>query len=64
MRPTAINLEANAPRLARIMQLDSRYAPRRFSSTIAGWPRTRVADDHARVVERCSSEIQTPRAPR
>jgi DNA-binding GntR family transcriptional regulator len=41
-----INLTASAPRLAWVIQLVTRYAPRRFYSTIEGWPRATV-DDHA-----------------
>ncbi len=41
-----INLAADAPRLAQVIRLVSRYAPRRFYASIAGWPETTV-HDHA-----------------
>lgn len=39
-----INLAANAPRLAWVIKLVSRYAPRRFYASIPGWPETTVHD--------------------
>lgn len=39
-----INLASGAPRLAWVIKLVSRYAPRRFYSTIDGWPETTVRD--------------------
>ena len=45
-----INLAAGAPRLAWVIRLVSRYAPRRFYASIAGWPETTV-DDHAGLIE-------------
>jgi DNA-binding GntR family transcriptional regulator len=39
-----INLAANAPRLAWVIKLVSRYAPRRFYASIPGWPETTVQD--------------------
>jgi DNA-binding GntR family transcriptional regulator len=39
-----INLAASAPRLAQVIRLVSRYAPRRFYASIAGWPETTVHD--------------------
>lgn len=41
-----INLAANAPRLAWMIKLVSRYAPRRFYASIPGWPQTTVDDHH------------------
>jgi DNA-binding GntR family transcriptional regulator len=45
-----VNLAARAPRLAWVLNLTSRYAPRRFYATIEGWPQTTV-DDHNGVLE-------------
>jgi DNA-binding GntR family transcriptional regulator len=45
-----INLAANSPRLANVIRLVSRYAPRRFYATIAGWPETTV-HDHTLVLD-------------
>lgn len=45
-----INLAANSPRLAHVIRLVSRYAPRRFYATIAGWPETTV-HDHTLVLD-------------
>jgi DNA-binding GntR family transcriptional regulator len=45
-----VNLIANAPKLAWVLQLVSRYAPRRFYASIDGWPQTTV-DDHAGVLD-------------
>lgn len=39
-----INLIANAPKLAWVVGLISRYVPRRFYATIEGWPSTTVED--------------------
>ncbi|CAN5276380.1 GntR family transcriptional regulator [soil metagenome] len=46
----AINLAAEAPKLAWVLKLSSRYAPRRFYATIEGWPETTVTD-HAGLLE-------------
>ena len=46
----AINLAANSPRLALVIQLSSRYAPRWFYSSIPGWPET-TATDHTLVLK-------------
>lgn len=45
-----INLTADAPRLAWVIKLVSRYAPRRFYATINGWPETTV-HDHSGLLE-------------
>ncbi|HWL78020.1 GntR family transcriptional regulator [Microbacterium sp.] len=45
-----INLAAGAPRLAWVIQLLSRYAPRRFYASIEGWPETTI-DDHSGLLE-------------
>ncbi len=45
-----INLAANSPRLANVIRLVSRYAPRRFYATITGWPET-TAHDHTVVLD-------------
>ncbi|GEK81662.1 GntR family transcriptional regulator [Agrococcus baldri] len=45
-----INLASNAPRLAWVIQLVSRYAPSRFYATIDGWPQTTV-DDHSGILD-------------
>lgn len=39
-----INLAAEAPRLAWVIKLVSRYAPSRFYASINGWPETTVHD--------------------
>jgi DNA-binding GntR family transcriptional regulator len=39
-----INLAADAPRLAWVIKLVSRYAPSRFYASISGWPETTVHD--------------------
>lgn len=39
-----INRASGAPRLAWVIKLVSRYAPRRFYSSIDGWPQTTVRD--------------------
>ena len=39
-----INLAADAPRLAWVIKLVSRYAPSRFYASINGWPETTVHD--------------------
>ena len=45
-----INLAANAPKLAQVIRLVSRYAPRRFYASINGWPET-TAHDHSILLE-------------
>jgi DNA-binding GntR family transcriptional regulator len=45
-----INLAAEAPRLAQVIRLVSRFAPRRFYASIAGWPETTVSD-HSTLLE-------------
>lgn len=40
----AINIAADSPRLAWVIQLVSRYAPRRFYASIEGWPETTIQD--------------------
>ncbi|MCU1476778.1 MAG: putative GntR family transcriptional regulator [Subtercola sp.] len=45
-----INLAADAPKLAWVLKLSSRYAPRRFYASIEGWPETTVAD-HAGLLD-------------
>lgn len=39
-----INLASGAPKLAWVIQLVSRYAPRRFYASIEGWPEMTVKD--------------------
>lgn len=39
-----INLASGSPRLAWVIQLVSRYAPRRFYASIEGWPETTIHD--------------------
>lgn len=39
-----VNLVSGAPKLAWVIQLVSRYAPRRFYASIEGWPQTTVHD--------------------
>ncbi len=56
-----INLAANSPRLAHVIRLVSRYAPRRFYATIAGWPETTV-HDHTLVLDAIrSGDAETAR---
>lgn len=45
-----INLTAAAPRLAGVIRQVSRFAPRRFYASIAGWPETTV-EDHSSLIE-------------
>lgn len=45
-----INLAADAPRLAWVLQLVSRYAPRRFYASISGWPENTI-EDHGGILE-------------
>ena len=45
-----INLASGAPKLAWVIQMVSRYAPRRFYASIKGWPQTTV-DDHTGLLE-------------
>lgn len=45
----AINLAADAPRLAWMLSIASKFAPRRFFATIAGWPKA-SAQDHAAIL--------------
>ena len=45
-----MNLAAQAPRMAWVIQLTARYAPRRFYSTIPGWLET-TAKDHTLLLE-------------
>jgi DNA-binding GntR family transcriptional regulator len=45
-----INLAASAPKLAWLIQLASRYAPRRFYATIEGWPESTI-HDHAGLLD-------------
>jgi DNA-binding GntR family transcriptional regulator len=45
-----VNLAAGAPKLAWMLSLAARFAPRRFFATIAGWTEA-SADDHAAILE-------------
>jgi DNA-binding GntR family transcriptional regulator len=45
-----INLAADAPRLAWMLSISTRFAPRRFFATIPGWPRA-SAQDHAAIIK-------------
>jgi DNA-binding GntR family transcriptional regulator len=44
-----INIAAGSPKLAWVLSVTVRYAPRRFFASIAGWP-TASAQDHAAIV--------------
>lgn len=44
-----INLASGAPKLAWVIKMVARYAPRRFYATIEGWPQTTV-HDHSRLL--------------
>ncbi|HVV08143.1 GntR family transcriptional regulator [Amycolatopsis sp.] len=44
-----INLAAEAPRLAWMLSITARFAPRRFFASIPGWPRA-SAQDHATIL--------------
>jgi DNA-binding GntR family transcriptional regulator len=56
-----INLAAKSPRLAHVIRLVSRYAPRRFYATITGWPETTV-HDHTLVLDAIrSGDAETAR---
>ncbi len=45
-----INLAAGAPRLAWMLSIATKFAPRRFFATIPGWPRA-SAQDHAAIIQ-------------
>jgi DNA-binding GntR family transcriptional regulator len=45
-----INLLANARKLLWVLGLTTRYVPRMFYSSIAGWPQA-TAEDHTRILE-------------
>jgi DNA-binding GntR family transcriptional regulator len=45
-----INLAADAPRLAWMLSNSTKFAPRRFFATIAGWSRA-SAQDHAAIIK-------------
>jgi DNA-binding GntR family transcriptional regulator len=45
-----INLAADAPRLAWMLSISARFAPRRFFATIPGWSRA-SAQDHAAIIK-------------
>jgi DNA-binding GntR family transcriptional regulator len=45
-----INLAADAPRLAWMLSISAKFAPRRFFATIPGWPRA-SAQDHAAIIK-------------
>jgi DNA-binding GntR family transcriptional regulator len=44
-----INLAANAPRLAWMLSISTKFAPRRFFATIPGWSKA-SAQDHAAII--------------
>jgi DNA-binding GntR family transcriptional regulator len=44
-----INLAAGSPRLAWMLSITAKFAPRRFFATIPGWPRA-SAQDHAAIL--------------
>jgi DNA-binding GntR family transcriptional regulator len=45
-----INLAADAPRLAWMLSISAKFAPRRFFATIPGWSRA-SAQDHAAIIK-------------
>jgi DNA-binding GntR family transcriptional regulator len=45
-----INLIAGAPRLAWMLSISTKFAPRRFFATIPGWSRA-SAQDHAAIIK-------------
>jgi len=45
-----INRAADAPRLAWMLSISTKFAPRRFFATIPGWPKA-SAQDHAAIIE-------------
>jgi DNA-binding GntR family transcriptional regulator len=45
-----INLIADAPRLAWMLSISTKFAPRRFFATIPGWPMA-SADDHEAIIK-------------
>jgi DNA-binding GntR family transcriptional regulator len=45
-----INLAAGAPRLAWMLTISTKFAPRRFFATIPGWPKA-SALDHAEIIK-------------
>jgi DNA-binding GntR family transcriptional regulator len=48
-----INRSADAPRLAWMLSISTRFAPRRFFATIPGWPKA-SAQDHAAILKALS----------
>jgi DNA-binding GntR family transcriptional regulator len=48
-----INLAADAPRLAWMLSISTKFAPRRFFATIPGWSRA-SAQDHAAIIKAIS----------
>jgi DNA-binding GntR family transcriptional regulator len=57
-----INLAAGAPKLAWVVQMLSKYAPRRFYASIDGWAQTTL-DDHSGVLEALvSRDVEVSRA--
>ena len=45
-----VNQAAGAPRLAWMLSISTKFAPRRFFATIPGWPKA-SAQDHAAIIE-------------
>jgi DNA-binding GntR family transcriptional regulator len=45
-----INLAAEAPRLAWMLSISTKFAPRRFFATIPGWSKV-SAQDHAAIIQ-------------
>lgn len=56
-----INLAAGSPRLAHVIRLLSRYAPRRFYASIPGWPETTVRDHHRLLEAIRAGDVDTVR---
>jgi DNA-binding GntR family transcriptional regulator len=49
-----INLAADAPRLAWMLSISTKFAPRRFFATIPGWSKA-SAQDHAAIISAMSA---------
>jgi DNA-binding GntR family transcriptional regulator len=57
-----INLAAEAPRLAWMLSISAKFAPRRFFATIPGWPKA-AAQDHAAILSAINaSDVDGARA--
>jgi DNA-binding GntR family transcriptional regulator len=57
-----INLAADAPRLAWVIKLVSRYAPSRFYASINGWPETTVHDHNGLLEAIATGDAEMARA--